>query len=52
MVQSIAVYQKSGHLNINDERSPSLFGRVNDPEDIFGTVLLDKGTIVPGTYER
>lgn len=51
-IQSLAKFQKTGHLNINDGRTTTLFGRVSDPEDIWGTVLLKEGMVVPGTYER
>ncbi|TPX59258.1 hypothetical protein PhCBS80983_g02605 [Powellomyces hirtus] len=50
--QGLAMHQKLGYLNINDERSYAPFGRVSDPEDILGTCRLDDGKIVPGSYER
>ncbi|KAI9205815.1 uncharacterized protein BJ171DRAFT_53351 [Polychytrium aggregatum] len=50
--QDLARHQNIGHLNINDQRVFSPWGRVSDPEDIFGTVLLDQGRIVPGSYQR
>lgn len=38
-------------MHINDERNPPAWGRISFPEDIIGSVQLDKGTIVPGTYQ-
>jgi len=35
-----------------DLRTPTPWGRIPYPEDIFGTVRLDHGVIVPHTYER
>ena len=49
---AVAKYQKIGHLNINDLRSTSSYGRVSDPEDILGIVRLENGEMVPGTYQR
>ncbi|KAI8903123.1 hypothetical protein EDD86DRAFT_175729, partial [Gorgonomyces haynaldii] len=43
--------QKVGHLNINDQRMPPLWGRVNDPEDILGTSLIKDGKLVPKSFE-
>ncbi len=51
-LQALAQHQKTGFLNVNDARSGVSFGRVADPEDILGTVRLDNGLIVPGSYER
>ena len=49
--QAMAAYLKTRHLNINDCRIPEQWGRVCDPEDIFGTVLVQDGKMVPGTFE-
>jgi hypothetical protein len=49
--RAMALYQKSGFLNINDSRVFTPFGRVADPEDILGTIALDDGVMIPGTYE-
>ncbi|KAJ3023406.1 hypothetical protein HKX48_003323 [Thoreauomyces humboldtii] len=51
-IKGLAMYQKTGYLNINDERTFAPFGRVSDPEDILGTCLLEEGEIVEGSYER
>ncbi|OAJ37869.1 hypothetical protein BDEG_21841 [Batrachochytrium dendrobatidis JEL423] len=50
--QALANYQKEGHLNINDERVFTPWGRVSDPEDILGNVLVQNGKIVKGSYQR
>lgn len=50
-LKSIAQFQKEGYLNINDQRS-GVWGRVNDPSDIFGTCLLKNGQMVQGTFEE
>lgn len=49
--QSYALNQKIGYLNINDERVFTHWGRVSDPEDILGTVLVNDGKMVKGTFE-
>ncbi|KAI9104829.1 hypothetical protein DFS34DRAFT_604677 [Phlyctochytrium arcticum] len=49
--QGLAQHQKVGFLNINDQRTPSPWGRVSDPEDILGTIQLDNGKLVSGSYE-
>eukprot|EP00842_Homolaphlyctis_polyrhiza_P003621 jgi/Hompol1/425/HPOL_000142-RA len=48
----LAVNQKEGFLNVNDQRVFSTWGRVNDPEDILGHVLLKDGVVQPNTYTR
>ncbi|KAJ3223346.1 hypothetical protein HK099_001268 [Clydaea vesicula] len=45
VLQGWAYQQKNGYLNIQDERCYVPWGRVPDPEDIFGTVLLSQGKI-------
>lgn len=49
--QNLAELTKNGFMHINDERVASIWGRVNDPEDIFGTVLVNDGKIMKDTYE-
>ncbi|KAJ3320670.1 hypothetical protein HDV06_005078 [Boothiomyces sp. JEL0866] len=49
--KALALNQKAGYLNINDLRVGSIFGRVNDPEDIFGSVLVKDGKIDSSTFE-
>jgi hypothetical protein len=51
-VQSLAKYQREGYMNINDQRVQAIYGRVNDPQDILGVVLLKDGLVVEGSYER
>ncbi|KAI9343064.1 hypothetical protein DFJ73DRAFT_797406 [Zopfochytrium polystomum] len=51
-LQAMAAYQKEGFLHVNDGRVFSTWGRVNDPEDIFGSVLVKDGKIVEGSYQR
>ncbi|KAJ3122100.1 hypothetical protein HK098_003122 [Nowakowskiella sp. JEL0407] len=52
ITQSFALHQKEGWLNINDSRVFSHWGRVSDPEDIFGSIMLEKGVMIPGSYQR
>ncbi|KAJ3387218.1 hypothetical protein HDU92_002044 [Lobulomyces angularis] len=52
VLQGWAYQQKNGYLNIQDERCYVPWGRVPDPEDIFGTVLLSQGKIVEGSFEQ
>jgi hypothetical protein len=40
-----------GFMHVNDERVQAIWGRLNDPEDIFGTVLVKDGEVVKDTYE-
>ncbi|KAJ3035711.1 hypothetical protein HDV00_003472 [Rhizophlyctis rosea] len=50
--KALATHQQIGYLNINDSRVYTAWGRVSDPEDILGSVRLDNGQIVKGSYER
>ncbi|RKP27733.1 hypothetical protein SYNPS1DRAFT_10650, partial [Syncephalis pseudoplumigaleata] len=34
-----------------DERNPAPWGRIPDPEDIFGSVQLKEGAIVPRSFQ-
>lgn len=47
-----AQYQNLGFMNIDDSRAMGVQGRVNDPADILGVVLLKDGDIVPGSFEQ
>ncbi|KAI8802766.1 hypothetical protein BJ742DRAFT_777942 [Cladochytrium replicatum] len=49
---SFAAFQKEGYMNVNDSRVGPVWGRVNDPEDILGNVLIREGKILPGTYQK
>ncbi|KAJ1675118.1 hypothetical protein EV182_001904 [Spiromyces aspiralis] len=51
-LQAYARYQKTGWLNISDNRNPPPAGRTAYPEDIFGTIKLEDGQMVSGTYQR
>ncbi|KAJ2965118.1 hypothetical protein NQZ79_g153 [Umbelopsis isabellina] len=51
-LKGMAKWQQDGWLHVADERNPPPWGRIPLPEDIFGSVLLDKGVIQPNTYER
>ncbi|KAJ1332809.1 hypothetical protein BSLG_008438 [Batrachochytrium salamandrivorans] len=50
-VQALANYQKEGHMNINDERIFTPWGRVSNPEDILGVILVEKGIVQLGSYQ-
>ncbi|KAJ3395636.1 hypothetical protein HDU80_010269 [Chytriomyces hyalinus] len=39
-------------MNISDQRTYTPWGRVSDPEDLLGSVLLKDGNIVEKSYER
>jgi hypothetical protein len=43
--------QHVGHLHVADERAHKFPSRIPLPQDILGTVKLDEGRIVPGSYE-
>lgn len=47
-----AEHLKNGWLHIPDERVFSPYGRVPDPEDIFGSVLVEDSKLVPDSYQR
>ncbi|KAJ3110444.1 hypothetical protein HK100_003030 [Physocladia obscura] len=50
--QAMAVNQKEGYMTVTDARVFTPWGRVADPEDLVGAVLLKNGKIVEGSYER
>ncbi|KAJ3379407.1 hypothetical protein HDU84_006699 [Entophlyctis sp. JEL0112] len=50
--RAMAASQKQGYMTITDARVFTPWGRVADPEDILGAVLLEDGNIVPFSYER
>eukprot|EP00128_Syssomonas_multiformis_P015649 Colp12_sorted_trinity150504_noHs@13680 len=47
-----AQYQKEGWFHIPDFREPAPTGRIPTPDNIFGSVKLDKGKMLKETYER
>ncbi|KAF8323724.1 hypothetical protein DL93DRAFT_2027985, partial [Clavulina sp. PMI_390] len=47
-----ALNRESGWLHINDSRNVPALGRIGDPDDIIGTVLVEDGKVVPSTYQR
>ncbi|KEP45558.1 hypothetical protein V565_260910 [Rhizoctonia solani 123E] len=47
-----AVQRKEGWLHIHDYRNFPEMGRVGDPDDILGSVLVQDGKIKGETYER
>ncbi|ORZ34972.1 hypothetical protein BCR44DRAFT_1374628, partial [Catenaria anguillulae PL171] len=50
---ALAEHQKIGWLHLADARNPPPWGRIPDPDDIVGSVLIgDNGKIVPGSYQR
>jgi hypothetical protein len=50
-LQGLALSQKVGYMTLHDLRVFTPFGRVADPEDLLGSVLLDQGKIVPHSYD-
>jgi len=51
-VRSEAVQRESGWLHINDARNIPPIGRIGDPDDIIGSVLVENGQVIPSTYQR
>lgn len=49
-MQAVAATQDSGHLHIADEKNPPDYGRIPYPEDIIGTVRIEHGQVVPGSF--
>ncbi|KAL5640468.1 hypothetical protein ACGC1H_007648 [Rhizoctonia solani] len=47
-----AVQRKEGWLHVHDYRNFPEMGRVGDPDDILGSVLVQDGKIKGETYER
>ena len=44
---------RGGYIHISDERHPPDFGRIAEPEDIFGSMEVDgEGRILRGTYQQ
>ncbi|KAI9146539.1 hypothetical protein BKA69DRAFT_1020964, partial [Paraphysoderma sedebokerense] len=41
---AMAAHQKEGWMNVPDERNPAPWGRIPDPDDIFGHVLIQSAT--------
>jgi hypothetical protein len=42
-----------GWLHVYDQRGVPPFGRIADPQDIFGSVLVDgEGKVIPGHWEE
>ncbi|KZS96808.1 hypothetical protein SISNIDRAFT_286426 [Sistotremastrum niveocremeum HHB9708] len=46
-----AIQRGEGWLHINDERNVPALGRINDPEDIVASVMVEDGKILPDTYQ-
>lgn len=40
-----------GYMHIGDERDPPAWGRIPAPEDIMGSVRVQRGEVVKGSYE-
>lgn len=49
-MQAMAAAQDSGHLHIADEKNPPPYGRIPYPEDIIGTIRIEHGKLVKGTF--
>ncbi|KAG5651630.1 hypothetical protein H0H81_008007 [Sphagnurus paluster] len=45
-----ALQLTSGWMHIHDDRNIPPLGRIGDPDDIIGTVLVEDGKILPETY--
>ncbi|KAK9475724.1 hypothetical protein V1514DRAFT_322854 [Lipomyces japonicus] len=51
--QSLAATYQNNYMAIYDFRSPPVYGRIPEVQDIFGMVRVDsEGEIVPGSYEK
>ncbi|CCG82421.1 Putative uncharacterized protein [Taphrina deformans PYCC 5710] len=48
--QAMAATQDSGHLHIADEKNPPPYGRIPYPEDIIGTIRIEHGKLVRGSF--
>jgi len=46
-----ATQLQSGWMNINDARNVPALGRVGDPDDLLGSVLIEGGNILADTYQ-
>ncbi|KAG0323572.1 hypothetical protein BG000_002572 [Podila horticola] len=52
MVVSVLQQQLEGWTHVADYRNPAPYGRIPLPEDIFGSVQIVDGIILPHTYQR
>lgn len=50
VLQAMAATQDSGHLHVADEKNPPPYGRIPYPEDIIGTLRIEHGKLVPGSF--
>lgn len=50
MLSAMAATQDSGHIHIADEKNPPPFGRIPYPEDIIGTMRIEHGALVKGSF--
>ncbi|KAH6910771.1 hypothetical protein BKA70DRAFT_1271474 [Coprinopsis sp. MPI-PUGE-AT-0042] len=41
----------NGWMHLHDQRNPPALGRIGDPDDILGTVLVEDGCIKADTYQ-
>ncbi|EAU84131.1 hypothetical protein CC1G_08672 [Coprinopsis cinerea okayama7 len=41
----------SGWMHVHDQRNPPPLGRIGDPDDIIGTVLVEDGVVKADTYQ-
>jgi len=51
-LQNAAKIHGDGFSHVIDWRNPPPHGRIPDPEDIFGTVQIEKGKLLPNTYQE
>jgi len=50
-IQAEAIQRGEGWLHINDRRNIPALGRVGDPDDIIGTVMVQVGKVMASTYQ-
>lgn len=51
ILQAMAAAQDSGHLHIADEKNPPPYGRIPYPEDIVGSIRIEHGKLIKGTFQ-
>ncbi|KAG9006505.1 hypothetical protein FRB94_014339 [Tulasnella sp. JGI-2019a] len=51
VIEAEALQRGEGWLHINDHRNVPPMGRIGDPDDIIGTVMVQGGEIIASTYQ-
>lgn len=50
ILQAMAATQDNGHIHVADEKNPPPYGRIPYPEDIIGTIRIEHGKLIQGSF--